>query len=258
MSTYLTRFAEIICATNDTAIRSDVTLGGQLVIEQSGNLTISYAPFEHIQRGARIVIVGITPGAQQAANALSEVRRRLIAGDNHLSALAAAKVFASFSGGMRTNLVEMLDHIGVARWLGISSADKLWTTHSALAHFTSALRYPVFFGSENFNGQVNMARSPSLVRLLNECLAEEAAALPDAVWVPAGPKAEAGVQFLVEKGLLRSDRVLSGFLHPSTASNERVHYFVGKKAREKLSPKTNPVTIDAARKSLMAKVAGLP
>jgi len=53
LSAYLTRFAEIICAANEPTIRSDVTLGGQLVIERSGNLTISYAPFEHIQRGAR-------------------------------------------------------------------------------------------------------------------------------------------------------------------------------------------------------------
>lgn len=257
MSVYLARFADVIRTASEAAIRSDVTLGGRLIAEKAGNLTISYAPFEHIERGARIVIVGITPGAQQAANALCEVRRRLLAGDDHATALAAAKIHASFSGPMRANLVEMLDHIGVARWLNVSSTDKLWTTHSALAHFTSALRYPVFVNGKNFNGQVSMTRTAPLLRLLDQCLTEEAAALADAVWVPAGPKAGAGVQYLIEKRLLRPDRVLSGFLHPSTSSNERVRYFVGRKARENLSIKTNPAIIDAARESLRAKMAAL-
>lgn len=257
MSVHLNRYAKIICESDEVTIRSDVTLGGQLIIEQSGKLTVSYAPFEHVKRTARVVIVGITPGAQQAANALGEVRRRLLAGDDHASALAAAKAYASFSGGMRPNLVGMLDHIGIARWLGVASTDSLWTTHSTLAHFTSALRYPVFFGGTNYNGQVDMTQSPLLVRLLDECLAEEALALPDAVWVPAGPKAEIGIQYLIARGLLKSEQVLSGFLHPSTASNERVHYFPGKKAKERLSIKTNPVTIDTTRANLISKVAAL-
>ena len=103
MSAHLTRFADFICAADDYAIRSDVTLGGGLVLERSGNLTVSYAATEHVQRGARIVIVGITPGAQQAANALCEVRRRLLAGDSHEAALAAAKTHASFSGSTRAD-----------------------------------------------------------------------------------------------------------------------------------------------------------
>ena len=104
--------SDAIRAANESDIRSDVTLGGKLIIEQAENLVVSYAPFDHIERGARIVIVGITPGELQAANGLCDVRRQLIAGTDQASALAAAKVCASFSGGMRTNLIQMLDHIG--------------------------------------------------------------------------------------------------------------------------------------------------
>ena len=154
MENYLDRFADVICASDEVAIRSDVTLAGKLVIATAGILTVSYAPFEHIVATAKLVIVGITPGEQQAANALCEVRRRLRAGDDHSSALAAAKVYASFSGPMRKNLVDMLDHIGLARWLGMPSTEALWTTHCALAHFTSALRYPVFCNRVNSNGDV--------------------------------------------------------------------------------------------------------
>jgi hypothetical protein len=52
--------------------------------------------------GHEIVIVGTTPGKLQATNGLCEFRRKLLAGANQDSALACAKVYASFSGGMRT------------------------------------------------------------------------------------------------------------------------------------------------------------
>src|SRR5262245_61095231 len=106
-------------------------------MDRAGDITISYAPFEHIQRNARVVIIGITPGAQQAANALIAVRGQLLAGANHAAALAATKVFASFSGPMRANLVALLDCIGLARWLGLASSDLLWRTASGAVHFTS-------------------------------------------------------------------------------------------------------------------------
>ena len=77
---------------------------------------LNYAPFEHIQHSAKVVIVGITPGEQQARNALLEARRQLIAGASQAMALSKAKVFASFSGPMRANLVAMLDHVGLHRW----------------------------------------------------------------------------------------------------------------------------------------------
>jgi len=257
-SAHLVRFADSIRSATLDEIKADPTLGGRLHLDGSGPLTISYAPFEHIQHGARVAIVGITPGAQQAANALGEARRRLLAGDGYPKVLAAAKVFASFSGPMRANLVAMLDHIGIARWLGITSTDQLWTTRSDLAHFTSALRYPVFVGGKNYTGAPLMTGTSMLLRLLNNCLAEEAAALPGAVWVPLGGAAEAGVQHLAGKGLIDPARVLTGLPHPSGANAERVAYFVGRKARETLSPKTSAAAIDQRKGGLLRLVAALP
>ena len=114
--TLLDRFLPILISSSEADIRSDVTLGGKLLISNSENVTINYAPFEHIQHGAKVVIVGITPGEQQARNALLEARRQLIAGASQAMALSKAKVFASFSGPMRANLVAMLDHVGLHRW----------------------------------------------------------------------------------------------------------------------------------------------
>lgn len=160
MSDLFAKYAPLLVQSTEADITADPTLGTKLIIDRTGDLTVSYAPFEHIQRSARVVIVGITPGAQQASNALVAARRKLLSGVEHASALAAAKVFASFSGPMRTNLVAMLDHIGVNRWLGVSSTATLWSADECLVHFTSALRYPVFLAGKNYSGQPSMVATP--------------------------------------------------------------------------------------------------
>lgn len=73
----------------------------------------AYAPFDHVNVGARIVIAGITTGRHQIRNALIDLHRQLHAGRATVEALAAAKVFASFSGPLRSNLVDMLNAFGV-------------------------------------------------------------------------------------------------------------------------------------------------
>lgn len=255
--TLLKQFAPILTSTTEADIQSDVTLGSRLILSQSNGLVVSYAPFEHVQQGAKVVIVGITPGEQQARNALLELRRQLLSGADHPKALEKAKVFASFSGAMRTNLIAMLDHIGLHRWAGLSSIADLWTTRSDLAHFTSALRYPVFVNGKNYSGQPSMTKTPALRELLASCLTEEALALPDAVWIPLGPTATAGVEWVIQQGALKRENVLIGLPHPSPASMERIKYFLGQKQKNDLSNKTEPIRLDAARERLTAQIISL-
>ncbi len=118
----------------------------------SRSIQIAYAPFDHVVPSARIVIVGLTPGRQQMRNALLEARRLLRSGASPEQVMSGAKVFASFSGPMRANLINMLDFIGVSQTLAISSTASLWGTDASLAHFTSALRYPVFVDGKNYSG----------------------------------------------------------------------------------------------------------
>lgn len=256
-SALLDRFTPLLTSISESDLQADSTLGGRLALAASEGVTISYAPFDHIERGARLVIVGITPGAQQASNALCEARRQLLLGADHAKVLKAAKVFASFSGPMRSNLVAMLDHIGLNRWLNVSTTADVWSTRSELVHFTSGLRYPVFIDGKNYSGSPPMAGTPVLRDLLIRCLGEEVKALPNAVWVPLGPKATEGVSIFVKAGLLPSDRVLSGLPHPSGANAERIAYFLGRKERAMLSKKTSADAIDAARNRLVAQIAKL-
>lgn len=254
----LSRFADLLRSVAEADLAADVTLGGRLLLSQSEELTVSYAPFEYIQRSARLAIVGITPGSQQARNALIEARRQLIAGSDHDAALRAAKVFASFSGPMRTNLIAMLDYVGLNRWLGVESTAEVWNTRTDLVHFTSALRYPVYLRGENYSGSPSMTTTPILRELLVRCLGEEVEALPNAVWVPLGPKATEGMGCLMQQGRLSPERVLVGLPHPSGANAERIAYFLGRKERALLSAKTNPDSIDSARSRLSTQIAALP
>jgi hypothetical protein len=135
---------------------------------------------------------------------------------------------------MRANFVALLDYIGLARRLRIASTDLLWQTEKGAVHFTSALRHPVFVSGTNYAGNPAMTRTTILRQYLEECLYEEALALPGAVWVPLGPKATEGVGWLVRKGVLDAARVPNGLPHPSDANAERIAYFLGRKARDAL------------------------
>ena len=257
MNTGLAKFADLLKGVSEAELAADVTLGERLVLSRAGDLAVCYAPFDHIERGAKLVIVGITPGAQQARNALAEARRNLLAGASVDAALRAAKTYASFSGPMRANLVAMLDHVGLSRSLGLASTADVWTTRTDLVHFTSALRYPVFLNGKNYTGSPSMTGVPILKSLLDECLAEEVRALPGALWVPLGPTATEGLGWLMKQGSLPRERVLVGLPHPSGANAERIAYFLGRKLRTELSAKTNPNNLDDARTRLINQIERL-
>lgn len=249
------RFADILRAM--PALGQDDHLPEALLLDRSGSLETYYAPFDHINREARITICGITPGLQQARNALNAARACLAEGQSHESAMAEAKKIASFSGPMRRNLVELLDGLGLQSWLGIDSCEQLFGSHSHLVHYTSALRYPVFVNGKDYNGTPSVLKQETLRRQIETSLTEEVRALPHALFVPLGPRVAEVFQQLVAQSLIDEDRVLAGMPHPSGANAERIAYFLGRKPREALSNKVNPDNLDRAHRSLRDKVSAL-
>ena len=216
---------------------------------------IYYAPFDHITRTARVVLVGITPGRVQATAALDVARRELRIGRTNEDVLAKAKTVASFAGPMRRNLIDLLDHVGVATRLGIYSTADLWTAQQHLVHFTSALRYPVFEQGKNFAG-TGIGSSRLLAAEVDRWFAAECLSLPSALYVPLGPAALWACERQVVAGALRATQILKGLPHPSGANAERVAYFLGRKARDLLSSKTRPEPLDAGRELALRSVDG--
>lgn len=252
------RFRPLLETISDTGLDREIEAPAALRMDTADyrgkRIDVAWAPFDHVNPSARIVIVGITPGRQQMANALHEYRRHLHTEQDPPAALAAAKVHASFSGPMRTNLVAMLDDIGVAQLLGVASTGALWGSAAHLAHFTSALRYPVLLDGRNYAGTPGMLSVPLLRAQLETHLAAEMRALPDAIYVPLGPKVGEALAWLAPRVGIPDDRILTGLPHPSGASAERVAYFLRRKPRALLSAKTNAERLDAARAALLGKI----
>lgn len=228
-----------------------------LLMAQEGPLSVYYSPFEWVNPRAQLVLVGITPGKVQAANALGEAQRCLSSNSPIDEVLRKAKQTGAFSGAMRPNLVALLDSIGIAKWLEISSCEELFGRAADRMQTASVLQYPVFLNRENYNGTPDIVKTPLLQRMLLEHFGAMVKRLPDAVFVPLGPVPTKALAWLCQKGHISRGRALEGLPHPSGANAERIAYFLGKKPKAALSTKTDPIKLDCARERLLAAVAAL-
>lgn len=253
-------FAGKVRTLSDDAV-ADLRTHSPLVLHRitvaSRTVEMIYAPFDHVNSAARVVIIGLTPGLQQARNALSAARSALLNGASIEAAAAEAKLYASFSGPMRSNLVRLLDHIGIARKLDLKSTAELWGRRSELVHFTSVLRYPVFVDGQNWSGQPDMLRVTEMRGWLERYTGQELQLMSNALFVPLGPKVAAALHHLSSAGVIDADRVLSGLPHPSGANAERISCFLGDKPAELVSHKTNAENLYAARAKLMQQVSAI-
>ena len=78
-----------------------------------------------------------------------------------------------------------------------------------------------------------------------------------AVFVPLGDDATRALRYLARNGRIDENRILDGLPHPSGANGERIAYFLGRKTREALSARTDPVKLDRARAVLTARIGTL-
>lgn len=250
------QYAPVLRNLTDGAFADPARIDPRLLIARDGKLSVHYAPFDHIETRARLVLVGMTPGHQQMRIALATARDALVAGAGETEASAQAKHAASFAGTMRNALSQMLDHIGLQSFLGVASCQEIWDTPGAV-HYTSAIRYPVFIDGKDYSDSPKPLKTPVLRQFIETELATEARMLPNAVWLPLGDGATDALLHLVENGVLARERVFDGLPHPSPNNRERVAYFIGRKRRSALSVKTNPEKIEVKHRALEDRVAQL-
>lgn len=226
----------------------DVRSRKSLLIKDLGKTRIYYAPFDYVNPKAKIFIVGITPGEVQMANMLAEAKRLLDMGVSDSEVIRRCKTVGSFSGPMRKNLVEMMDSVGIAKYLNIKTSEQLFNEKSDLANLTSCIRYPTFVvknGEEsNFNREIK--ERSELYKFAAPFTLEEIRQAPKALILPLGPKVSSYLKKVL-KGTPYEDRLLPELPHPSNANKERIAYFLGQKKREDLSVKTNADKLDSIR-----------
>jgi len=205
--------------------RADL-LRSSFLLGEEKPLQVFYAPLEWVNRGAQIVVLGITPGWTQMERAYRVARREILLGRSAPVVMQAAKSSAAFAGALRRNLVNMLDGIGVAELLDIASSEELFEARRDLLHTTSLVRYPTFVAGKNYTGSSPpVVGSELLMSFVQEELVGELRRLPDAVIVPCGRAVEAVLVELGDRELVSTERVLWGFPHPSGANGHRLRAF---------------------------------
>lgn len=190
------------------------------------NLSIYYAPFEYVNRDAKVMIVGITPGMVQMKESIETVHRLMNEELQDEEILRQVKNRASFKGVMRRNLVNMLDEIELHRMLQLSSTIELFDKASYLVHNTSIIRYPVFYKGENYNGSTpSMLKNNMLRNYILHQFTTELAELNNPFIIPLGRKVEEVVKYLASQNLINEKQILKGFPHPSGGNGWRIRQF---------------------------------
>ena len=198
----------------------------ELRLWNEDGLELYYAPFDWANKDARVVLVGITPGAYQMRRALEVAAEHAGSDLADDEVLAACKASASFSGPMRDFLVSMLDDIGVAYGLGLVSAASLWAADQPMASFTSTICYPTFIKGRNYSGESpRIDQVPLLREFAERVLAADLSLTPHALIVPLGKRPTEWVGRLAERGQVESVRCLLGLPHPSPANGHRTRQF---------------------------------
>jgi hypothetical protein len=208
----------------DTYEKGDLMSDGFLY-DKDEKVEVYWAPFDYINKDAKVVILGITPGWTQMELAYNYVLHHMDKEDEE-QVQCHAKYYASFGGAMRKNLIEMLDGIELHKHLGIDSCEQLFNVESSLLHTSSVLRYPVFINGENYGGsQPKLMGHPIFTRMIDELLIPELNMLKDAVIIPTGKAVSDLLQYLVEEGKIENKTILFNFPHPSGANGHRKSHY---------------------------------
>lgn len=190
-------------------------------------IEILWAPFDYVNRNAKLVLIGVTPGPEQAFRSYVAVRSAIARGADPQAELASIKASSSFRGKvMEPNLMSILEHSGVAERAGIENIDRLWTDEAHKVHFTSTIRYPTFINGELFNNQINSLAHPELKRYVEGFLVEELLSVPDdAVIVALGSKGPKIVRHAAKVAGINQKRVVA-LPHPSGSASGAVRDFL--------------------------------
>ncbi|MCQ6264712.1 hypothetical protein M1K46_03400 [Fictibacillus sp. WQ 8-8] len=200
--------------------------------DEKKGLDIYYAPFEHVNEKAKVVIVGITPGLFQMMKSYQTVYNAKDSGLSDEEILQQVKNNSSFEGTMRKNLVSMLDQLNLHTYLNLSSTLELFSTANHLVHTTSVIAYPVFYKGKNYSGSTpSIVKTPLLNHYVRNCFVSELNSLEPSLIIPLGVNVGNAINQLVDRQVLDKHTLLSGFPHPSGGNGHRVKQFEAHKEK---------------------------
>ncbi|QST00996.1 hypothetical protein IMZ31_05340 [Pontibacillus sp. ALD_SL1] len=189
---------------------------------ENQKIRVYYAPFEHLNKNAKVVIVGITPGFSQMQKTYETVRSFKGEEATEEEILQEVKNQSSFQGPMRKNLVRLLDKLNLHTKLGLDTTNQLFDEHSHLVHTTSVLPYPVFYWSKggwsNFSSQSDVIKNHFLYEEVINHLPKEINEMDNPLIIPLGKPANKAVTYLADNGYIKNQSILKRFPHTSGAN----------------------------------------
>lgn len=217
-------------------------LNEKFILEHSQNIKIYYAPHnEFINKKAKILVVGITPGWTQTQIAYKTANQGLRNGMVLKDILMQCKYNSRFSGSMRRNLIEMLDETGLNKKFYLKSCSEMFNENNDLMHTTSLIKYPVFINEKNYNGHnPDILKNGLLVSYIKRYFVSEVNELNDPIIIPLGKAVEEVLRYLMKENLIDKDKnIMYGFPHPSGANGHRKEIF--KENKQKLIKIVNKI-----------------
>ncbi|WP_180041470.1 hypothetical protein [Acinetobacter sp. YH12218] len=253
-STLFSCFASVI----KTHSIEELTQSDLLLLKTLGPVQSFYAPFEAINHDAKVVIVGICPGRQQWRNSLIAAKVGLEQQVSEENILKLAKNSGAFSGPIRKNLTQLLDHIGLQNQLGIQTTAELFSNHQDIVQMCSVLQQCILVNGKNYAGSTPaMLKNELLKQHIDDYFIPMVQQLPNAIYIPLGKGVDEVLNYVSSLGYLNDQQILAGLPHPSGANAERIKYFLGEKPRDQLSRQTNPEQIDSAKSQILLKLSNL-
>ncbi|MDO9597456.1 MAG: hypothetical protein Q7J47_07030 [Azoarcus sp.] len=265
MSTTSNTLAGFASFANELVRRGEDAVGAaDFVLDAEGLYELWYTPFEYVNKDARLVIVGITPGMNQLRLAYEAARNALQAGMEHDAVLRAIKMAGAFGGSsMRPNLLKMLRHFRFEQFLGVDDLSSLWGSNARLIHTTSVVPHAAFKRGKMFAGSFEEVLANPLLRATFE--QDFVSTLPllngDAYFVALGPCPLDALRWCVAKNLLKEHQVLGALCHPSSSGGSMTRYYLREIERGALNPK-DPVLhrcdwLDAAYNGMSSRIGTL-
>ncbi|MGG4480541.1 hypothetical protein ACM7Q1_06900 [Paenibacillus illinoisensis] len=221
-----------------------------LKLGEAGNVEMYYSPHnEYINSSAKIMLVGITPGWQQMEIAFRTAVQALKRQATYETACQEAKFAARMAGVMRTNVIQMLQEIGLHHFLNVPHVSKLFDPECTLLHTTSLIRYPILVKQQNYTGhQPAITQNNFLYDAVLGSFLPEWSQLDEPLVIPLGKSVEAVLRQLLEEKRIREKRILWGFPHPSGANGSRLKQLQQNKADMQYRLRNLHTTASACKK----------
>ncbi|HEM8494052.1 hypothetical protein [Burkholderia multivorans] len=226
-----------------TRLGADGVAAPQFSLGKLGAYALRYTPFEYVNRGAKLVIVGITPGNTQLALSYGKAQELLRQGHPDDLIMREVKKVAAFGGpSMRPNLLKMLRHFQFDQLLSISDVESLWGSDADLLQSTSVVPHAAYKAGKMFAGSFDeVLASPLLSECFRDCFVPSVREMEsDTLFVGLGPCPEAALDWCVHHGALQRKQVLGAFCHPSSAGGSTTRYYLREVSKGELDTK-NPV-----------------